>query len=187
MKKTTLARHCHGFTLLELMVVLVLMGIILSMTTLTVGDGGHYRRLEEEANRLLTLVTMARDEAVLRSQDWILVFKEQAYRFDQEKVEEVEGTPKAKTVPIKDKIFRPRELDGYRLSVVVEDAAYPVETPRDDAEDEVDIIGRVTIYSSGEMTEFELTLRPDDGDDYFILKASPLGELTLIGSRDDEV
>ena len=127
---------------MELMVVLVLMGIILGMMTLSVGDGGKYRQLEEEALRLKTLMNMAKEEVIIHSQEWFIVFKEDGYLFEQKifksKVnvddkddgdkeddedkedDNADETKKKKTVPIKDKIFRARDLAGYRLSVVIE-------------------------------------------------------------------
>lgn len=162
--------------------VIVLMGIILSMMTLSVGDGGKYRKLEEEANRLTTLITMAKEEVILRSQEWAIAIKEDGYQFEREEVEEVNGTPKLKWTPISDKIFRARELPEYRLSVVIED----IESTVSSEDNEEGIIGRVRIYSTGEMDESELTIRQADEEDHFILKATPLGKLSLRSSRDDE-
>ena len=191
--------RCHGFTLLELMVVLVLMGIILSMTTLSVGDGGKYRKLEEEAQRLQTLIGMAREEAILGSKEWRIVFKQDGYRFEQandlqdinqadkkdptQPPEEDKGTAKDKWVPIENKIFRDRELADYRLSVTIEDEEYTVGEEDKEAVDD-DIIGLVNIYYSGEMMPFELTIEQQDGEDKFTLTANSFGELDLKSSRD---
>lgn len=184
--------------------VLVLMGIVLSMMTLSVGDGGKYRQLEEEAQRLKTLISLAKDEVIIHSQDWTLVFKENGYLFEREdlgqkfgqdkdedkdedkKADKGEGTPKKKMVPIEDSIFRTRELPDYRLSLVIEDEVYAVSIQESD-EDEEGTIGRIEIYSSGEMTEFELTIRAEEGDDHFVLKGTANGELSLKSSRDDEI
>lgn len=175
--------------------VLVLMGIILSMTTLSVGDGGKYRRLEEEAQRLKTLMSMAKEEAILRSQEWAIAFKEDGYQFEREnlgqrtkekkkKKDDDDGTEEDKWSLIDDKIFRPRELAGYRLSVIIEDEEY---TTAQDGENEDDIMGRVYIYSSGEMMPFELTIEQEEGEDHFVIKANEFGELDLKSSRDEEL
>ncbi len=182
--------------------VLVLMGIILSMTTLTVGDGGKYRALEEEAQRLTTLIGMAREEVILGSQEWRIAFKQDGYSFERFKElkallpvdkkdppkskEEDKGTSKDKWVPIENKIFRARDLAGYRLSIIIEDEDY---TSSEEGEEAVaeDIIGLVNIYYSGEMTRFELTIEQEDGEDKFTLKANEFGELDLKSSRDKEL
>lgn len=184
--------------------VLVLMGIILSMMTLTVGDGGKYRALEEEANRLKTLISMAREEVILHSQEWRIAFKEDGYQFervndvqdllaaddedkdDDKTDDEDKGTTEVNWVPIENKIFRLRELPGYRLSVVIEDEEYAA-NPGEEEEVDEGIIGLAHIYYSGEMMAFELTIEQEDGDDKFILTASPYGELSLKSSRDDEL
>ena len=177
--------------------VLVLMGIILSMTTLSVGDGGKYRELEEEANRLKTLINMAREEAILRSQDWVIAFTKDAYRFEQEEDKGEEhadprSTPgnetnKVKYVPIKDSLFRERELAGYQLSLFIDEQAY-IEKPEAEGEDEEDVLGRIYIYSSGELSDsFEVNLEQEDGEDKFTLKANLFGELDLKSSRDEGI
>jgi general secretion pathway protein H len=57
----------RGFTLLEIMVVLVLVGIITSFALLSVG-GGPRERLAEEARRLAALVELHQQEAILRGE-----------------------------------------------------------------------------------------------------------------------
>ncbi len=179
--------------------VLVLMGIILSMVTISVGDGGKYRELEEEANRLKTLLEMAKEETVLRSQDWVIAFKKDAYRFELEEEEEpkdpndpnsptntpASGTPKKKYVPINNKIFRERALEGYHLSLFIDEQAY-TEKPEAEGDDEEDILGRIYIYSSGELSDsFEVNLEQEQGEDKFTLKGNLFGELELKSSRDE--
>jgi len=186
-------------------VVLVLMGIVLSMMTLTVGDGGKYRELEEESLRLKTLINMAREEVIMQSQEWRIAFKEDGYQFERvndikdlvspdekdneetaEDKDKDEGTSEVNWIPIDHKIFRVRELPGYHLSVIIEDEEYKANSEEEEEVDE-GIIGLVHMYYSGEMMAFELTIEQEEGDDKFILKASPFGELELKSSRDDEV
>ncbi len=54
----------RGFTLLEVMVVLVLIGIITSLALLSVG-GGPKERLAEEGQRLAALIQLHQQEATL--------------------------------------------------------------------------------------------------------------------------
>jgi len=60
------ARHnAHeGFTLIELMVVLLLVGIVASLATLSVGDGAE-RELRTETQRLAGALKLARDELLI--------------------------------------------------------------------------------------------------------------------------
>ena len=57
-------RHpAAGFTLLELMVVLVLIGIILTFAVLSLRGDKLAEEMERESRRLATLVSLANDEA----------------------------------------------------------------------------------------------------------------------------
>jgi len=173
------------------MVVLVLMGIITSMMTISVGDGGKFRELEEEAQRLKTLLEMAKDETIMRSQDWTIAILENGYQFELERIEDDKGTRKRKRHPIEDKIFRQRQLEGYRLNLIFDDSSSFTEEQIPDelkTENEEDIIGRVSIYASGEMSEnFEITMEQENGEDKFILTGDQLGQLKLKSSRDEDI
>lgn len=53
-----------GFTLMELLVVLVLVGIVASLATLSIGDGAE-RQLRTETQRLVGVLRLARDELLI--------------------------------------------------------------------------------------------------------------------------
>lgn len=54
----------RGFTLLELLVVLLLLGIVVGMATLAIGDGAE-RQLRTEAERLALMLRLVRDEQMI--------------------------------------------------------------------------------------------------------------------------
>jgi general secretion pathway protein H len=69
----------RGFTLLEVMVVMILVGIMTSFALLSVG-GGPRDRLAEEARRLAALVELHQQEAILNSETRGLRFDSESYR-----------------------------------------------------------------------------------------------------------
>jgi len=71
-------RFSTGFTLLEVMVVLVLIGIITSFALLSAG-GGPRDRLAEEARRLAALVELHQQEAILRGEHRGIRFARNGY------------------------------------------------------------------------------------------------------------
>ena len=181
--------RCRGFTIMELMVVLVLIGIILSMTTLSVDiGGGQGRELEEEAQRLVTLIRMARDETILRAEDWQVVFYEDAYKFQRVKKmvgDQVDnkGELLLETSDVDNKVFRKRTLSGYKLNVFLEGTNKKLGTAKQDEEDGK-IIGRVGLSPSGELTPFELNIRTELLEHYFIITGNEFGDLSLKNSKD---
>ncbi|ROR29567.1 GspH/FimT family pseudopilin [Inmirania thermothiophila] len=70
----------RGFTLLELLVVLVIVGVAVSAAAWVRHDPAR-ARLAEEARRLAALVALARDEAVLRGTPLALELGPTGYRF----------------------------------------------------------------------------------------------------------
>lgn len=71
----------RGFTLIELMVVLVMIAVIMAMAVLSIGDGGLQRRLQQESQRLATLIELGSDEAILRGQVVGILFDQSGYQF----------------------------------------------------------------------------------------------------------
>lgn len=75
---STARRFATGFTLLEIMVVLVLIGIITSFALLSVG-GGPQQRLAEEAQRLAALVELHQQEAIMNGEPHGIRFSRAGY------------------------------------------------------------------------------------------------------------
>ena len=72
--------HCSGFTLLEVMLVMVLLGLAFSavVPSLPAGDGGA--AIKKESQRLLQFLQLARDQALTSGQDLGLELSDDGYR-----------------------------------------------------------------------------------------------------------
>lgn len=70
-----------GFTLIEILVVLVIIGVVLTFATLSVNPTGPGDRLDSASKRLLALVQDAADEAILSGNTIGLQIGDQSYRF----------------------------------------------------------------------------------------------------------
>lgn len=70
----------RGFTLLELLVVLVIAGILLGVVTLTALPG-QQQALESDAQRIALLMQLARDEAIVRNRPVAFEAQQDRYRF----------------------------------------------------------------------------------------------------------
>jgi type II secretion system protein H len=74
------SRHA-GFTLLEILVVVMIIGIMTAGVLLSLNFTGKDSQLETESKRLQSLMNYARDQAELQTRDFGIVFGESGYVF----------------------------------------------------------------------------------------------------------
>lgn len=140
-----------GFTLLEVLVALVLIGIILSFATLTL-DSGEDRRIREEANRFYSLLKLAQEDSILNDRELSLEIDNKGYRFN---VFTEEGEQ-----AIDDPVFRERVFAQYIRPVInIENNQFNLKT--DNVEEDASAI-RIFILSSGELTPFQIDFPASD-------------------------
>ncbi len=157
----------RGFTLLELMVVLVIIGVLLSFVGLSTGGDSRAEQMQREATRLIALIDMASEQAVLRSEQLAIRFGEADYEFMLLQA--------GKWAALQDDgLLRARELPkGMELRLELEENP-PPGLQAEDAE-----APQVFLLSSGEMTPFTLTFSAPESEQRYVLKASLLGKLEL--------
>jgi type II secretion system protein H len=71
----------RGFTLIEIMVVVIIIGVISAAVLLSVNLTGRDQDLEKESNRLLTLVNYAREQAEMQTREYGVIFHDDGYQF----------------------------------------------------------------------------------------------------------
>ncbi|VVN45227.1 hypothetical protein PS862_00407 [Pseudomonas fluorescens] len=71
--------HCRGFTLLELMIVIVLIGVLLGMVSFATGPNPK-RQARQEADGIVRMIHQLRERAVLAGQEHGLRLSVDGYR-----------------------------------------------------------------------------------------------------------
>jgi len=169
-----------GFTLIEMMVVLVIIGIVVSVVVLSIKTDDIEEYMEIEMLRVQALLNLARDEAVLQGQEIALTVEDNKYSF--EAFGDEGWMPMAG-----DRVFRDRQiLAGTELSLVVDDLEVKLGQKQDETEDQADKEHKPRIYilSSGEIMPFELILRTEDQTIEFRIKVEEDGEIKLVLPQD---
>lgn len=142
----------RGFTLIELMVVIMIIGLLITMAAMSVSTSSD-KGLETEAKRFATLMKLASDESVMNVRPIAAQIAQQSYQFS------IGGE-----VESEDPIFRPREVsDHIHLNVTVEDEKVDFESMEEGS------FANIYILPSGEMTPFSVIFYQDDGAAYEIV------------------
>ena len=165
--------RCRGFTLIEVLVVMLIIGIMIAGIALTSGLAHGDRDLENERDRILALIGFMRDQATLQSREYGLRCFEGGYEF----VAITVGTTEWQRNDA-ERTMRARQLpEGLTLSLTVE--GRPVQLPEHNEEaapDELtpdELAPQIVLYSSGELSLFELTIRRgQDGAGFRLAPAS---------------
>jgi general secretion pathway protein H len=183
-------RAQRAFTLIEVMVVVVIVGIISAVVLLSTGLLENDRDMQEEARRISTLIELASDEALLQSRDFGVEFTQNGYRFVefdpfQEQWYEIAG----------DEILRPRTLgDGLRFELFIEDRRVllnaELATLGGDEKEAYDrrkanYAPHTLILSSGQLSPFKVLLIRDRDRLERMIEVTPQGTVEVDDGADD--
>ncbi len=141
-----------GFTLLEIMVVLLIIGIMMSMAMVSIGSRGREKAVQEEMVRMKGLFALATQEAVIRMEEWGVRFGLHGYQFL------VLDKKNQWHPPVKDeRLLKSRYLpDDLRMLVTIEGEEITKDVKVDDPP-------QLIVSSDGEVTPFQVELGGSDG------------------------
>lgn len=156
----------NGFTLLELLVVIVLLGIMTSFSVLSMGTSSVEREMEAEAKRLHALIKLVQEEAIIQAKEISMEINKKNYSFLEYKDK--------KWIPLKNKVFKPRLIkEPLRFNVETE-----IKTKIFEEKEGTPL--RLYFLSSGEITPFQMRIyASDEPYPYYNLTANFAGQLKL--------
>jgi len=139
-----LNKRQSGFTLIEIIVVLIIISVVLTVATISIGDP-QVKRMRQTSERFTALIQLAKEQAIFNSQEYALSVWDSGYAFytlDQQ----------GWVLLTDDKIFRGRTLpegvehelflDGIKVVLSNEDKNKP----------------QIYITSDGEVSPFQLNI-----------------------------
>jgi len=169
-----------GFTLLELLVVVFIIGIMATMFTLSVGiAGGTDRELRREAERLETLLALALEDASFQSRELGLRLYPARYEFSVFNRGDPFDPTDDQWIPLEDDVLGARELPAvFALELEIEERSVNLERSEKDVEKKYE--PQLFIFSSGDFSDsFDIHVRSLEEDRSYSLSVAIDGKTTL--------
>ena len=170
-----------GFSLLEIMIVVVIIGILVSIFTLSVGSFGDDASTEH-ARRLEALINLATEEASMQGREIGLRFFQHGYEFSARVpgVDE-DGLQIWEWVPLEDdKLLKSRDLgEEFAIDLIIEGKEIDLDYDRDeDKDDDEEYLPQIYLFSSGDLAPtFSARIRPTFSDHSVLLTAAADGKI----------
>ena len=154
------ARPASGFTLLEVLVVIVIVGIITSMAVISVKVLGGDHEMDQEAARLRAILVQSREDAMLVGTDVGLRVDTRGYDFLRYDTRKELWQP-----AVDDPLLRPRALpEGLALQLRLEgrDVVFRKEEPQSLLKEAEPLVQpQIVVQASGDLVPFDIFLRRD--------------------------
>ncbi len=171
-----------GFTLIELLVVITIIAIVLSVALLSVNLVRDDRDLQTEGRRFAALLAVAIDEASLQGREFGIEIMRSGYRFVE--YDTVNGVWMEL---MGDDVLRLRELpEDTQLELYMEDKRVLLDNRPAEFDDpeKMALTGvgtryapHILVYSSGEVTPFDLRFWRQSDEKEFLLRSNVFGEV----------
>jgi len=159
------SRKRSGFTLIEILVVVVILGVVIGAVTLALGAVGGERQLARQAEQVRALFAYACEQAELTGRDLGISVDAQGFRFSVANRDEWLAAKANELRARKWLVGTLAKLsrDGQAIAVTGEAPQKP----------------QLVCFSSGELTPFRLELALADVVPQFRIDGQPDGEIAL--------
>jgi general secretion pathway protein H len=168
-----------GFTLVEILVVIVIMAVVISVTVLSVSSTGRDSQLDEESRRIEGLVGLLHERALLEGRDFGLRIEPAAYEF-------VVYDPRRDRWMMLDqeREFRHRDLPrGITFQLQLDSQTVVIKAIDRNLSGGDKPNPQVAIAASGEGTPFRLTLQRDATQAKASVDGDALGKISRENSN----
>ena len=173
-----------GFTLLEILVVIVIIGVMVSMATLSIGLLGADRQSEEEARRVWAVIGQAREEAELQAIDLAIFVGATDYEFLRFDTRRNQWLP-----VVDDKLYAQRTLpEGLRFRLWMEGRELVLKPGLPDRSKKGESEKwppQLTVLSSGDVVPFELQIERDGAPAMWRMTSLADGDLRVERRKDE--
>jgi general secretion pathway protein H len=166
-----MTRRRAGFTLIEILVVLVIIAVLTSIAVLSIGVLGKDRGLDAEGERYADVAAAAIEQAELEGRDFGIRFSATRY----EVLTYVARRQRWESVA-DDRLYAPYELPAG-IAVRLEIEGRPIQFTED--KPSAEHVPQVLLYSSGEVSPYRLSFGREGSDDAWSVAGEADGTLKV--------
>ena len=168
----------RGFTLIEILVVVVIMAIVISLAVLSIGVSGRDTQIDQESQRIAGLLDMLHERALIEGHDFGLRLEPTAYEFV------TYDTRRGQWIALdQEREFRRRFLPpGLYLLLELDSRAVVLQPIDPNLASATPPAPQLAIAASGDSTPFRITLVRDDTKARALISGDALGRLRRRGS-----
>jgi general secretion pathway protein H len=157
-------RQSRGFTLIEILVVVVIIGIVLSIAMLSLSLVADDRDVRREAQRLMSILEVAQDDSVLQGREFGVEILLGSYRFVEYDPQsgqwfEILGEDLLRTRLLPEEMEFQLFLEDKHILLDENAAELSTDSDEEATPDVRNYAPHILIFSSGDMTPFELHIR----------------------------
>jgi general secretion pathway protein H len=163
-----------GFSLLELLVVVAIIGLLAQAVALSWRALGNDQELEQETTRLRSMIDLLNEEALMQSRDYGVMFTETGYRFYVFDYQQLEWV-----LPQGDRLLEARPLPPLlSMTLLLDGREVPLD-PDFESQDIENAEPQIMLLSSGEVTPFTIEMRRAGNAGRFELTAELDGDVSV--------
>ena len=192
-------RQQRAFTLVEVLVVVVIIGIVVTMVTLSIAALGGDPPAEKASREIADLATLASQEAVMRGQEYGLRVEPHSYAFyiyDGRRWTEIKDDPSFRRHDLGDDVTLSLELQGAPVTLAPAPstatasatATTPALAATSDATAATDDVNQtlpqLLLLSSGELEPFTIRVMGVDKDKPWLVTGTLMDGIQAISPDD---
>jgi len=174
-----------GFTLIEILVVVTIIGILISIAVMSFGLIGDDRGIQKQVRQLSSIVEIVSEEAQMQGRDFGLEVIQKGYRFVEhdpyiDEWNEVVGDDLLQTSDLGEDLEFELFLEDRRVLLQAEVRRTKLDEDAPDRDLTEDYLPHIFIMSSGDITPFRLDLVRITDDSRVALELKAGGEFEVI-------